>query len=44
MLKLEILERGFAWLDTGTYGSLHEAVNSIEVIEKIVRYEGLVIK
>lgn len=33
-LKLEILGRGFAWLDTGTYGSLLEAANYIEVIEK----------
>lgn len=33
-LTLEILGRGFAWLDTGTYGSLLEAANYIEVIEK----------
>lgn len=33
-LKLEILGRGFAWLDTGTYDSLLEAANYIEIIEK----------
>ena len=33
-LKLQILGRGFAWLDTGTHDSLSEASNFIEVIEK----------
>ncbi len=34
ILKLEILQRDFAWLDKDTYGSLLEAANFIEVIEK----------
>ena len=33
-LKLEILGRGFAWLDTGTYGTLMEAGTFVEVIEQ----------
>lgn len=33
-LKLELLGRGFAWLDTGTHESLLEAANYIQVIEK----------
>ena len=33
-LKLQRLERGFAWLDTGTHDSLAEASTYIEVIEK----------
>lgn len=32
-LKLEILGRGFAWLDTGTHQSLLEASNYIETIQ-----------
>jgi len=33
-LKVQLLGRGFAWLDTGTHDSLAEAGNFIEVIEK----------
>jgi glucose-1-phosphate thymidylyltransferase len=33
-LKLELLARGFAWLDTGTHDSLLEAGHFVETIEK----------
>lgn len=33
-LKVMTLQRGFAWLDTGTHDSLSEASSFIEVIEK----------
>ncbi len=33
-LKVQLLGRGFAWLDTGTFGSLSEASTFIEVLEK----------
>lgn len=33
-LKVQILGRGFAWLDTGTHDSLSEASTYIEVLEK----------
>ena len=34
MLSVKLLGRGFAWLDTGTYGSLLEASTYVETIEK----------
>ena len=34
MLDLILLDRGFAWLDTGTFESLHEAAGYVETIEK----------
>ncbi len=33
-LKVSVLDRGFAWLDTGTFDSLHDASEYIRVIEK----------
>ncbi|MBO7569850.1 MAG: glucose-1-phosphate thymidylyltransferase RfbA [Bacteroidaceae bacterium] len=33
-LKVQLLGRGFAWLDTGTHDSLSEASTFIEVLEK----------
>ena len=33
-LKVEVLGRGYAWLDTGTFDSLHDASSYIETLEK----------
>ena len=33
-LKVQVLGRGFAWLDTGTHDSLADASNFVETIEK----------
>jgi glucose-1-phosphate thymidylyltransferase len=32
-LNVEVLERGFAWLDTGTFDSLNDASNFIQTVE-----------
>ena len=34
LLDVQLLGRGFAWLDTGTFASLLEAANFVETIEK----------
>ncbi|MAC15840.1 MAG: glucose-1-phosphate thymidylyltransferase [Alcanivorax sp.] len=33
-LNVQLLGRGYAWLDTGTFDSLHEAAGYIETLEK----------
>ena len=48
-LKVQLLGRGFAWLDTGTHDSLSEASTFIEVIEKrqglkVASLEGIALR
>ena len=33
-LKVEIMNRGYAWLDTGTHESMMDAANFISIIQK----------
>ena len=32
-LRVEVLARGFAWLDTGTHESLHQAAEFVQVVQ-----------
>ncbi|MCY7151996.1 glucose-1-phosphate thymidylyltransferase, partial [Streptococcus gallolyticus subsp. gallolyticus] len=34
-LSVEVMERGFAWLDTGTHESLLEAAQYIETVQRM---------
>ncbi len=33
-LRIELLRRGFAWLDTGTHKALHQAASFIQILEQ----------
>ena len=34
-LSVQLLGRGFAWLDTGTHESLHEAASFVQTVQNI---------
>jgi len=38
-LKVQSMGRGSAWLDTGTFGSMNDAAQFVEVIEKRTGYK-----
>ncbi len=38
-LKVQTMNRGSAWLDTGTFGSMNDAAQFVEVIEKRTGYK-----
>jgi len=38
-LKAQLMERGTAWLDTGTFGSMNDASQFVEVMEKRTGYK-----
>jgi glucose-1-phosphate thymidylyltransferase len=38
-LKVQTMDRGSAWLDTGTFGSMNDASQFVEVIEKRTGYK-----